>query len=49
MVSGFRETARVGHASTHAEQPSVQREESTLGLPRNPLGTNAAVMSGITG
>ena len=45
----FKDTACVGHTSTQAEQPSVQREESSFGLPRNLSGTDAALMSGITG
>src|SRR5258708_17716940 len=49
MLSGFKEMAWVGHASTHFEQPSGQREESIFGLPRNLSGKVAAVTSGITG
>src|SRR5262249_11999894 len=49
IVSGFRETACVGHTSTQAEQPSLQRAESSFGLPRNLSGTDAAVMLRITG
>jgi hypothetical protein len=49
MVSGFKEMAPVGHASTHFEQPSGQHEESIFGLPRNFSGKVAAATSGITG
>jgi hypothetical protein len=49
MLSGFKEMAPVGHASTHFEQPSGQREESIFGLPRNLSGRIAAATSGITG
>ena len=48
-VNGFKEMACVGHRSTYAEQASVQCEESSFGLPRNLSGTDAAIMSAITG
>src|SRR6266511_326472 len=49
IVSGFTEIAPVGQTSTHAAQPSGQREESIFGFPRKRIGVEAEATSGITG
>src|SRR5271165_4667882 len=49
MVSGLAEIAFVGQTPTQTAQPSGHRAESSLGLPRNRAGVDAAITSGITG